>query len=83
MQKIGQWYPYSTPLYMSHKIFDKHLVVIQKIKVSMNYDNSKKLVVGKMKNETGGFAIEEFVGLKANIYSFLVEALVNMKIQMV
>ena len=68
---------------MSHKIFDKHLVVIQKIKVSMNYDNSKKLVVGKMKNETGGFAIEEFVGLKANIYSFLVEALVNMKIQMV
>ena len=68
---------------MSHKIFDKHLVVIQKIKVSMNYDDSKKLVVGKMKNETGGFAIEEFVGLKANIYSFLVEALVNMKIQMV
>ena len=68
---------------MSHKIFDKHLVVIQKIKVSLNYDNSKKLVVGKMKNETGGFAIEEFVGLKANIYSFLVEALVNMKIQMV
>ena len=68
---------------MSHKIFDKHLVVIQKIKVSMNYDNSKKLVVGKMKNETGGFAIEEFVGLKANIYSFLVEALVNMKIQVV
>ena len=68
---------------MSHKIFDKHLVVIQKIKVSMNYDNSKKLVVGKMKNETGGFAIEEFVGLKANIYSFLVEALVNIKIQMV
>ena len=49
----------------------------------MNYDNSKKLVVGKMKNETGGFAIEEFVGLKANIYSFLVEALVNMKIQVV
>ena len=68
---------------MSHKIFDKHLVVTQKIKVPMNYDNSKKLVVGKMKNETGGFAIEEFVGLKANIYSFLVEALVNMKIQMV
>ena len=68
---------------MSHKIFDKHLVVIQRIKVSLNYDNSKKLVVGKMKNETGGFAIEEFVGLKANIYSFLVEALVNMKIQMV
>ena len=68
---------------MSHKIFDKHLVVIQRIKVSLNYDNSKKLVVGKMKNETGGFAIEEFVGLKANIYSFLVEALVNMKIQVV
>ena len=26
-----------------------------------------------MKDETGGFAIEEFVGLKAKIYSFLVD----------
>ena len=29
---------------------------------SRYYDNSKKLVVGKMKDETGGVAIETFVG---------------------
>ena len=34
-------------------------------------DNSNKLVIGKMKNETGGVAIEEFVGLKSKIYRFL------------
>ena len=34
-------------------------------------DNSNKLVIGKMKNETGGVAIEEFVGLKPKIYRFL------------
>ena len=50
---------------------------------SKYYDNSKKLAVRKMKDETGGFAIEEFVGLKAKIYLFLVEALVNIKIEMV
>ena len=27
--------------------------------------------VGKMKDETGGFAIEEFIGLKSKMYSFL------------
>ena len=31
---------------------------------SKYYDDSKKLVIGKMKDETGGVAIEEFVGLK-------------------
>ena len=31
---------------------------------SKYYDNSNKLVVGKMKNETAGVAIEEFVRLK-------------------
>ena len=30
-------------------------------------DNSNKLVIGKMKDETAGIAIEEFVGLKPNI----------------
>ena len=38
------------------------------------YDNSNKLAVGKMKNETAGVAIEEFVGLKPKMYSYLVEA---------
>ena len=31
---------------------------------SKYYDNSNKLVIGKMKDETAGVAIEEFVGLK-------------------
>ena len=33
------------------------------------YHNSKKLVVGKMKDETAGVAIEEFVGLNPKMYS--------------
>ena len=40
---------------------------------SKYYYDSNKLVVGKMKDETGGVAIEEFFGLKSNIYSFLVD----------
>ena len=32
----------------------------------------KKLVTGKMKDETGGLAIEESVGLEAKMYSLLV-----------
>ena len=36
-------------------------------------DNSNKLVIGKMKDETGSVAIGEFVGLKPKIYSFLVD----------
>ena len=45
------------------------------------YDSSNKLVVGKMKNETGGVAIDEFVGLKPKMYSFLWMIVVNIKIQ--
>ena len=40
---------------------------------SKYYDDSNKLVIGKMKDETGGVAIEEFVGLKPKMYSFLVD----------
>ena len=36
-------------------------------------NDSNKLVIGKMKDETGGVAIEEFVELKPKIYSFLVD----------
>ena len=32
------------------------------------YDNSNKLVIRKVKEETGGVAIEEFVGLKSKMY---------------
>ena len=37
---------------------------------SKYYDNSNKLVSKKMKDETRGIAIEEFVGLKPKMYSF-------------
>ena len=41
---------------------------------SKYYDNSNKLVIGKMKDETRGIAIEKFLGLKPKMYSFLVES---------
>ena len=37
------------------------------------YYDSNKLLFCKMKNETGGAAIKEFVGLKTKIYLFLVD----------
>ena len=41
---------------------------------SKYYDDSKKLVIGKMKDETRGIAIAEYVGLKSKMYySFLVD----------
>ena len=40
---------------------------------SKYYENSSKLVVRKMKNETGGAAIEEFVTLKPKVYSVLID----------
>ena len=39
---------------------------------SKYYDDSNKLVIGKMKDETAGVTIKELVGLKPKIYSFLV-----------
>ena len=33
-------------------------------------DNSNKLVVGKMKDETAGVAVEEFVGLTKDVFLF-------------
>ena len=35
------------------------------------YDNSNKLGIGKMKDETAGVAVEEFVRLKPKMYSYL------------
>ena len=40
---------------------------------SKYYDNSNKLVIGKVKDGTGDVAIEKFVGMKPKMYSFLVE----------
>ena len=39
---------------------------------SKYYDDSNKLVIGKIKDETGGVVNEEFVGLKPHMYSYLV-----------
>ena len=40
---------------------------------SKYYDDSNKLVIGKMKDETSCVGIEEFVGLKPTVSSFLVD----------
>ena len=40
---------------------------------SKYYDKSNKFVAGKMKDETGGIAIKEFVGLKPKMCSFLID----------
>ena len=40
---------------------------------SKYYRSSNKLVVGKMKLETAGVAIEEFVGLKPKMYWYFVD----------
>ena len=40
---------------------------------SKYYDNSNKLVIGKMKDETTGIAIKESVTLKPKMYSFFVD----------
>ena len=40
---------------------------------SKYYDNSNKLVVGKMKDETAGVAIEDFVALKLKMSSYMVD----------
>ena len=46
---------------------------------SKYYDNSNKLVIEKMKDKAGGVAVEEFVGLKPKMYSFLVDNSENKK----
>ena len=40
---------------------------------SKHYDDSNKLVIGKMEDESGGVATKEFVDLKSKMYSFLVD----------
>ena len=60
-------------------IYENFLAVIKKclisiiIRQSKYYDDSNKLVIGKIKDKTGGVAIEEFVGLKPKMYSPLVD----------
>ena len=40
---------------------------------SKNPDDSNKLVIEKMKDESGGVEIEKWVGLKPKMYSLLVD----------
>ena len=40
---------------------------------SKYYDDSNKLVIGQMKDESGSVAIEEIVGLNSKVYSYLVD----------
>ena len=59
-------------------MFVKILAAIKKYFInyltkSKYYDNSNKLIIGKMTDETAGVAIEEFVGLKPKMYSFLLD----------
>ena len=51
----------------------KILAMIKKclILITKYYDNSKTLVIGKMKDETAEVVIEEFVTLKPKMYSYL------------
>ena len=37
------------------------------------YDDPKKLIAGKIKDQTSGFANEEFIGSNPKMYSFLVD----------
>ena len=46
---------------------------------SKYYDSSNKLVIGKMKDKTRGVTIEEFVGLKPKMHSFLVDNIEHKK----
>ena len=47
---------------------------------SKYYDDSNKLVIGKMKDETCGGAIEYFCPLKSKMYSFLEDGSSHYKI---
>ena len=38
--------------------------------ISKYYHDSNKLVIGKIKDDTVGIVIEEFIGLKPKLYSF-------------
>ena len=40
---------------------------------SKYHEDSNKIVIGKMKDETAGVVIEEFVGLRPKMYSYLVD----------
>ena len=46
---------------------------------SKHCHNSNNLIVSKMKDETGGVIIEDFVGVKTKMYSFLIDDSIKCK----
>ena len=52
---------------------DKEMFDLSNYSTKSKYDNSNKLVVGKMKDETAGFVIEHFVNLKPKMYLYQVD----------
>ena len=53
--------------------FEDHSMDFSNYLVRLKYDDSNKLVVGKMKDETGEITIEEFLVLQTKMYSFLLD----------
>ena len=51
----------------------KEIFKFKNYSAESKYDDSNKVVVWKMKDETGGAPIKEFVGLKSKMYPFLVD----------
>ena len=61
---------------MSMKILTaiKKYLILEITGLSQNTSMLKKLVIGIVKDKTGGIVIEKFVALKAKMYSFLVDS---------
>ena len=53
--------------------------LISVIRLTQYYDNSNRLVIGKIKDKTRGVMIDKFVGQKPKIYSFLVDKIEHKK----
>ena len=52
---------------------DKEMSDFRNYSTKSKYYDSNKLVIGKMKDETGGIVIKEFVRLTPKMYSFLLD----------
>ncbi|XP_062572261.1 uncharacterized protein LOC134234224 [Saccostrea cucullata] len=51
---------------------DKHIDLFDSSRDHFLFSEKHKRVVGKMKDETAGYPIKEFVGLRAKMYSFII-----------
>ena len=59
---------------MIRNVVDKEMFGFSNYSIKSKYHgNSNKSAIGKMKDETAGVAIKEFVKLKPKMYSFLVD----------